>query len=1507
MIHFNSPTKTKVMPTFSTRFLTTIKSKPKKWLCMLFVLVGHASIAQDAAVLPANNDIKVVWRTGGGSTFGTVTAVGVVGSWTDLALITNAGTSDFGYSSHSVSGFSAGTNITSTIKLSDGETYGTVPFTGYKVGVVANRAINGGTLPTVGLIGTNNVIITTWLGGIQQETYTQSWGAGAATIDASFYAHKPFDDVRVTLNGRVTNGSGTATATLGVNYVYLQRYTRNATCNAQIPLTGKALTATGSVLDLPLPLTAWIDLDKLEDEDPATSAYLGSLSFTGSLLTTYTVSVKDEAVVYPAGTFAGFNFTNGTGFTADALNTYSIKLYKGNNLIDEASGVGLLTAAILNTNGGTTLGVVATGEFDRVEYTSGTAISTPGVEVVRINYPVIQRFCDATIVCNTPTKLIKGVYPTTANYPVHAEATSLALLSLNATIKDLDRVVDSDPDNYAEISQLVSGASALGIRVVSEEKTANFPVKGYPAGYFAGFELEDVTLISGGAANRHIVETYLNGTATGDVYDDGGAVANAMFLASTGRYIVGMKTTKPFNEVRITIQSIGSAGVYATRVYAAVVEKFCPIADPTVCNVLTSLVRSTFPAYIDGRQTGTDGNSVATLNNYFENLNSITDADLNNYATLHTLASGSSTVSVAVQDGSKGVAPGFETYAGDTYFVGFDVSFPIVISGGFFNSITITTLDKDGIAVENITSSGSLAGLASSVTAGGIVRQTIGFLAHLPFTGVKFSATKAASVNWGEIRVYKAVIQKFCDGPALSCGKIDSISAPTHPLFINGKNTGIFAAFDGNSLITNPLNAIDADKDSYAELQLGTTALSQLGFSVANAKFTYPKQTYVGFDISTLDWVSTSALYQISIKLYNNGAPVQTSTSTTLGAGLTTDFGTGGFKRYVVGIVAYSEFDEAQIVYTRLAGSNVGEMRIHNFVVRQFKTADNTTPYCPTVLECGKSYTLTSGGTVGDKTLAAVVNFDNTGFNGAISGGYGLDNPWAVVSPAKTDFATIYNAANGATTGAISVAVPSVIFPKGSFAGFTVNKNPSFLAGGLFVGIRVRTLLNGVVQETKIDGALADFSLFVQWFGTPANFYTPGFKTTKPFNEVQISIGGLVSASDQQLDVYGAYVDTRESTPGTSGVDSSSALVCLTDLGNLSSTWSRASATIVATDRVWLGQDNGAPDANGANLNKNDGFTLTETGAPAGDVIGNGSIGLPYLISVSPGTDQFDFNITVNGNGNAKPVYWAVWFDANGNGNFTDVDDVFEQGVTEHGSPVLVTRTFTLLNGGTNGGAAGGNIRVAAAVAAPIDGYSKAQNGAVMLTNGEIEDYYVSYAVILPVTLSSFSGAAADCNARLTWVSATETNLKSYVVEYSANGTNNFVPVIEIAAKGNNQNYAYKHNDTKAISYYRLKQISTDGGITYSSVVKIVNPCIVGTITLWPNPVKNNTLRVTTSFDAGGAVVKVLNTTGQVINLPATHITNGLQINVSTLSAGSYVLQVMDKSGKVYMGKFIKY
>ncbi|MCE7044637.1 T9SS type A sorting domain-containing protein [Dyadobacter sp. CY312] len=1056
------------------------------FMSLLFLLILEPFVtAQDNKVPPGGAETP--WVIGGGidGGFGTVNATATQGNpqslWTNTGNLTNSNTSDFASLSRTGTGTLAG-----SISVSDGNLYRTTPSTGYTVGFHLARTISGG---FGGNFSSATITISTFKAGTQQETFSQAYAT-----EVSFHAYEDFDEVRLSVNSSIGTITGTPTGTYQVRVAYLKRYTRTFACNTSTPLVGPGLDSWGSGLGFwqgnVLPVQT--DLTNLEDASTAsTSSFV-----TAGLALTYTVRVKDEYIEYPAGTFAGFKISSNNLAGGSLLDLGTLSAYRNGVEVFSATSAQLAAGSVLALDGSVTVGFVPNVDFDEFRY-SVLGVGVSFISTVTIQYPVIKRFCDnpiANAACNTPTYLHEGD-GTNINYPVYTTTNVTALGCLNCSVQNQEAVIDDNSDNYATIQQTLSGISSLYLGVKSQE------TGGYPSGTYIGFEVENVNVATAAGVVRNILTTYDANGVEQESFSDGG-VLGGTFLNSSGRYLIGFKTTKPFSEVRYTIGTVVSGSLFSeVRVYNAVIERFCPTFNDA-CNASQPLVRNNFPVFNDARHTGI--NSGAAVNNVINDLNNLVDDNGANYATISTVASGAVTASVAVQDGGN-------TYPANT-FAGFDIENPNFAGLSFLDNITISTLNAAGEVVESFTTSGNLMSLSSSIVSG-TGRQTVGFLASLPFTGIKFEISKGPSVNLGDVLVYSAVIKKFCEAD-VTCNTLTEIANTTYPVYVNAKNTGISSGACVGCSINDSENIVNSAASTPASIIMVGGAAATASVSVANAITTYPAGAFAGFDVRSSSLFSAAVAGSITISLWNNGAKVQDGTGTALLAAASSDILTGGNDRQIVGIIAQVPFDEVQISISQIGSVNLGTVEIYRPYIQTS---------CLQAIPCNATYYITN------PNNSAVIDAAHTGFTGGACAACKVDNAWNAVSASTTDFARIFNSGSGLATGSLAVATTSATYPIGTFAGFTIKKNPFIIAGGLFTGITITTFLDGVEQESQSDGALVDLSVLFQLFGTPTDFYNPGFVATKPFDEIKISVGSLASAVDQYVDVYGAFVDTRTS------------------------------------------------------------------------------------------------------------------------------------------------------------------------------------------------------------------------------------------------------------------------------------------------------------------------------------------------------------------------------------------
>lgn len=176
----------------------------------------------------------------------------------------------------------------------------------------------------------------------------------------------------------------------------------------------------------------------------------------------------------------------------------------------------------------------------------------------------------------------------------------------------------------------------------------------------------------------------------------------------------------------------------------------------------------------------------------------------------------------------------------------------------------------------------------------------------------------------------------------------------------------------------------------------------------------------------------------------------------------------------------------------------------------------------------------------------------------------------------------------------------------------------------------------------------------------------------------------------------------------------------------------------------------------------------------------------------------------------------------------------------------------------------------------------------------------------LPVTLSSFSATARNCGVNVNWKVESASNFSHFVVERSVNGSA-FVAVKKIWYEFNRANYIYQDEEPGNGKWtYRLKLVDIDGKFTYSNMAIAEVKCsLAALLKVYPNPVRGI---VYISSSKPVKSVRVLSLTG---NLMARQDFNQksaatVQLSVSNLIHGIYMVQVMAEDGTIQTSKLVK-
>jgi len=146
----------------------------------------------------------------------------------------------------------------------------------------------------------------------------------------------------------------------------------------------------------------------------------------------------------------------------------------------------------------------------------------------------------------------------------------------------------------------------------------------------------------------------------------------------------------------------------------------------------------------------------------------------------------------------------------------------------------------------------------------------------------------------------------------------------------------------------------------------------------------------------------------------------------------------------------------------------------------------------------------------------------------------------------------------------------------------------------------------------------------------------------------------------------------------------------------------------------------------------------------------------------------------------------------------------------------------------------------------------------------------------------------------LEWSTVTEINSDKFIIEQSADG----IIWQQIGAQkgsGSTNNwstYAYEDNNPLfPTTYYRIKQVDFDGEYSHSSVVSVTRKLVATSIVTYPNPFHDK-LTVYNLPEASDVELSVMDLSGSVKYVEQKDIQSSLELDLSVLKAGLYILQI---------------
>ncbi len=184
---------------------------------------------------------------------------------------------------------------------------------------------------------------------------------------------------------------------------------------------------------------------------------------------------------------------------------------------------------------------------------------------------------------------------------------------------------------------------------------------------------------------------------------------------------------------------------------------------------------------------------------------------------------------------------------------------------------------------------------------------------------------------------------------------------------------------------------------------------------------------------------------------------------------------------------------------------------------------------------------------------------------------------------------------------------------------------------------------------------------------------------------------------------------------------------------------------------------------------------------------------------------------------------------------------------------------------------------------------------------------------VLPIELLSFEARGNNnCEVIVKWSTATEINNDYFEVLRSDNGGQAEVIGTVDGAGSSFQTLNYEFVDANPIrnAYYQLRQVDIDGSSSYSSWSVVALNCLGGSGYVAGDATTGQFQLFMTHTTDANASINIYNAHGQLLYQQAAPLVGSESshaLDLSTLPAGVYMLQVADASGTLYTTKLVTF
>jgi hypothetical protein len=299
-----------------------------------------------------------------------------------------------------------------------------------------------------------------------------------------------------------------------------------------------------------------------------------------------------------------------------------------------------------------------------------------------------------------------------------------------------------------------------------------------------------------------------------------------------------------------------------------------------------------------------------------------------------------------------------------------------------------------------------------------------------------------------------------------------------------------------------------------------------------------------------------------------------------------------------------------------------------------------------------------------------------------------------------------------------------------------------------------------------------------------------------------------------------------------------------------------------------------------------------KTSSAGANADGGDEDGIATVNLLDTATTNYTADISVYNNSGADATVGG-WLDIDGDG-------VFE--ASEYASAIVISsasqQNITLSWLGINTPLLAGQstyLRIRITAAAKGMG---ANNATGYYDIGEVEDYRVLIASLLPVDLISFEAKAINKKSvRISWSVTGEADMNGYEVQRSANSYT-WSPAGFVQARNQNGVQEYSIADNAPLSgksYYRLKMLENNGVYKYSKVETVVINTAAIDIIVYPNPVTDQSVIKINADQFLETTVKMFNGSGLELSSQKMMIhpgENKIPLTSDNLPPGIYTLYI---------------